>query len=157
MPMIFLEDFSKFLLFLHLVAAVVLMGCLAHNLLIVVGYWRGKFRKKNVEKRHVKMAFWAYLVTFLIGALVYPTFRVRVRAEYFDESVPWATGLFEVREHWSAIGLALFIAFYFLRGKFDPETEREKLFLYTALCYILNLIVWYCATVGYYLTTLKSV
>ena len=155
--MVFLEGFSKFLLFLHLVGAFVLAGSLAHNLMVIVGYWRGKFRKKNLEKLYVKISFWAYVVTFLVGALVYPTFRVRVRAEYFDEHLPWATGLFEVREHWAAIGLALFIAYYFLRRNFDPETEREKLLLHTAICYILNIIVWYCATVGYYLTTFKSV
>jgi len=82
---------------------------------------------------------------------------VRVRYEYFDENLPWATGLFEVREHWSAIGFALLLAYYVLRRNFDPESEREKLFLYTALCYMLNIIVWYCSTVGYYFTTLKSV
>ena len=121
------------------------------------GLRRGDFRKKKLERRHAKFSFWAYVATFSVGALVYPTFRVRVRYEYFDENLPWATGLFEVREHWAAIGLALFIVFYYLRKTFDLETEREKLFLYTALCYVLNIIVWYCTTVGYYLTTLKSV
>ncbi|MDP2897832.1 MAG: hypothetical protein Q8Q12_14960 [bacterium] len=39
--MVFLEDFSKFLLFVHLLGAFVLAGCLGHNLFIIVQYWRG--------------------------------------------------------------------------------------------------------------------
>lgn len=155
--MVFLESFSKFLLFLHLLGAFVLAGCLAHNVLIIMQYWRGNFRRRNLEKLHIKICLWAYAVTFGVGALVYPTFRIRVRYEYFDECFPWATGLFEVREHWSAIGFALLLAYYFFRRRFDPEAEREKLFLHTALCYIVNIIVWYCIVVGYYLTTLRSV
>jgi hypothetical protein len=85
--MVFLEGFSKLLLFLHSVAAFVLAGCLAHNLLIVTAYWRGNFRKKNLEKLHVKIALPAYAATFTVGALVYPTFGVRVRYEYFDENL----------------------------------------------------------------------
>lgn len=155
--MVFLENISKWLLFVHLVSTGVLVGGMTHDLVLIVRYWRGKFLRKKLERLYVKVSFWAYLIVFCVGALIYPTFRIRVRHEYFDESVPWATGLFEVREHWAAMGLALFIAFYFLRRKFDPEAEREKLFLYTAMFCILYIIVWYCATAGFYLTTVRSV
>jgi hypothetical protein len=155
--MIFLESVSKWLLLVHLAGAAVLAGAMTHNLTVIVRYWRGKFSRQKLEKLYVKVSFWAYVIVFSVGALVYPTFRVRVRHEYFDKSIPWATGLFEVREHWSAIGLALFIAYYALRMRLDPEKEREKLFLYTALFCIVYLIVWYCAIAGYYVTTLKSV
>ncbi len=155
--MVFLEPFRKYLLFFHLVSTGVLLGALTHGLIVLVGYWRGKFSKRNLERLYVKVGFWAYVCVFVFGALVYPTFRVRVRYEYFDESLPWATGLFEVREHWAAIGLALFIALLFFRKHFNPEQERPKLFLYTALFSLIYLIVWYCTVFGYYLTTLRSV
>jgi hypothetical protein len=154
---VFLEVISKWLLFVHLVGTGVLLGGMTHDLVLIVGYWRGKFRKKKLGRLYVKVSFWAYVTVFFVGALVYPTFRVRVRHEYFDKCVPWATGLFEVREHWAAIGLALFIAYYFLRRSSDPERDREKLFLQTGILLILYIIVWYCATVGFYLTTVKSV
>ena len=35
-----------------------------------------------------------YIVSFVLGLLIYPVFRVKVRAEYFDGSLPWATGIF---------------------------------------------------------------
>jgi hypothetical protein len=155
--MVFLEQFSKYLLFFHLVSTGVLLGALTHALIVIVGYWRGKFAKRRQEKLFIKVGFWAYLCVFLFGALAYPTFGARVRHEYFDQSLPWATGLFEVREHWSAIGLALFMALFFLRRHFDAENERPKLFLYTALFCLIYIIVWYCTIFGYYLTTLRSI
>lgn len=156
--MIFLETISKFLLFLHLMSTIVLIGSISLNLIIIIaGYWRGKFFKKNLEKLCVKISFWTYTIVCIFGALAYPTFRVRIRYEYLDKTLPWATGLFEVKEHWSTIGFALFMAYYFLRKEFDPETEREKLFFSTLLCCILFIIIWYSASIGYYLTTLKGI
>ncbi len=155
--MVFLEKVSKLLLFLHLISAFVLIGSLTHNLIIIVDYWRGKFAKKDLEKLYAKISFWAYSIVFILGALVYPTFRIRVRYEYFDKSLPWATGLFEVKEHWASIGFALCIAYSFLRRNLDPEGEKEKLFCYTLMCCILYVIVWYSTSIGYYLTTLKGV
>lgn len=156
--MIFLENLSKLLLFLHLISTIVLIGSISLNLIIILaGYWRGKFFKKNLEKLCVKTSFWTYAIVCIFGALAYPTFRVRIRYEYFDKTLPWATGLFEVKEHWSTIGFTLFMAYYFLREKFDPEIEKENLFFYTLMCCILFIIIWYSASIGYYLTTLKGI
>ena len=155
--MIFLENFSKILLFLHLVSAFALVGCMTHDLVLVVQYCRGQFRNKALERLYVQIAFWCYLVVFALGGLIYPTFRIRVRAAYFDSVLPWATGLFEVKEHLAAIGLGLMLALFFLRMDFDPEAEREKLILYVPLCFLIYLLIWYNIVVGYYLVTLRAV
>jgi len=42
--------------------------------------------------------------------------------------------LFEVKEHWGALGLAFLLVYYFLRRSFQPDEEREKLFFYIPLC-----------------------
>ena len=155
--MIFLESLSRVLLFLHLVAAFALAGSMTHALILVVQYCRGKFRKKVLERLYVRIAFWCYVAVFSLGGLVYPTFRVRVRAAYFDPHLPWATGLFETKEHGAALGLGLFIACYLLRMNFDPETEREKLTFYAPLWFLLYVFVWYNIGVGYYLVTMRAV
>lgn len=154
--MVFLESFYKVLLQVHLFAALVLVGSMTHNLVIVVGYLRSEFGQKQREKFFVTVSLYAYITVYIIGSLIYPTFRIRVRYEYFDRVMRWATGLFEVKEHWASIGLALIIAYYFLRRSFDPETEREKLFLYVPVCFLLNLILWYELVAGSYLTVLKA-
>ena len=154
--MVFLENFYEFLLLLHLFATFVLVGSMTHNLLIVLGYLRGKFGRQKLELLYVKVSFWTYIVVYVVGALSYPAFRVYIRGTFFDEQLPWATGLFEVKEHWGAVGLALFFVYYFLRRSFQPDSEKEKLFFYVPLCFLLNLILWYKVVVGCYLSLLKG-
>ena len=107
--MVFLENFYGLLLLAHLFATFVLVGSMTHNLLIVIGYVRGKFGRQKLELLYVKVSFWAYIIAYVLGVLIYPAFGVYIRGAYFDPQIPWATGLFEVKEHWGALGLALLI------------------------------------------------
>lgn len=154
--MVFLEKFYVVLLLAHLFATFILLGSMTHNLLIVFKYARGEFGREKREQYFGKIAFWTYTFIYTTGALIYPAFRVYMRHDYFDSELPWATGLFEVKEHWGAIGLALFVVYYFLRKNFQPAEEREKLFLYVPLCLLLNVIVWYMTVAGCYLSLLKG-
>ncbi len=154
--MVFLERFYEVLLLAHLFVTIVLLGSLTHNLLIVVKYVRGKFGRQKLEWFYVRVSFWSYVIVYVLGALIYPAFRVYIRADYFDPTLPWATGLFEVKEHWGAVGLALFFVYYLLRKSFQPQTEADKLWFYVPLCVLLNVIVWYKVVVGCYLSLLKG-
>jgi hypothetical protein len=154
--MVFLETLYIPLLLVHLFLTFLLVGGLTHNLLCVKDYVRGKFGRERLELRYLKVSFWAYLAVYLLGALIYPAYRIYVRRDYFDPHVPWATGLFEVKEHWAAVGLALFFGYYLLRRSFRPSEEQEKLWLYVPLTVLLNVIVWYVVVVGCWLTSLKG-
>jgi hypothetical protein len=155
--MVFLENFYELLLLVHLFATFILIGSMSHNLLYVAKYAQGKFGRQKQEFRYLKWAFWSYIFVYVIGAIIYPAFRVHIRGATFDPLLPWATGLFEVKEHWGAIGLAIFVVYYFLRKNFNPQEEKEKLFyIYMPLCLILNVILWYKVVVGCYLTLLKG-
>ena len=154
--MVFLEKFYEVLLLAHLFVTIVLVGSLGHNLLVVVKYVRGKFGRQKLEWLYVRVGLWSYVIVYVLGALIYPAYRVHIRHHYFDPELPWATGLFEVKEHWGAVGVALFFVYYFLRKNMQPEKEREKLFFYVALCVLLNVIVWYKVVVGCYLSLLKG-
>ena len=154
--MVFLESFYEILLLAHLFATFVLVGSMTHNLLCVISYLRDRFGRQKLELLYNKVSFWAYIFVYVSGTLIYPAFRVYIRGDYFDPQIPWATGLFEVKEHWGAIGLALFCVYYFLRKHFQPEKEKEKLYLYVPLCFLLNLILWYKVVVGCYLSLLKG-
>lgn len=154
--MVFLEKYYEVLLLVHLFATFILIGSMTHNLLIVIGYVRGKFGRQKLEWLYVKVSLWTYTIVYVIGALIYPAYRVYLRHDYFDPQLPWATGLFEVKEHWGALGLAMFFVYYFLRKSFQPAEEKDKLFLYVPLCLLLNVILWYKIAVGCYLTLLKG-
>jgi len=153
---VFLENYYEILLLVHLFATFVLVGSMTHNLLIVVGYVRGKFGRQKLEWLYVRVSLWAYVIVYVIGALIYPAFRIYIRHDFLDPQLPWATGLFEVKEHWGAVGLALLFVYYFLRKSFRPAEEKDKLFLYVALCLLLNIILWYKVIVSCYLTLLKG-
>ena len=154
--MVFLEKFYGLLLVVHLLVTFVLVGSMTHNLFWVFGYIRGKFGRLKLQRRCAKVSLWAYIIVYVIGALIYPAYRVYIRHHYFDPQLPWATGLFEVKEHWAALGLALLVVYYLLGKRFDPAQEREKLFFFAPLCLLVNLIVWYKVIVGCYLTYLKG-
>lgn len=157
LSMVFLEGYYNFLVLLHLLATFVLVGAMTHNLLIVFNYVRGKFGKKKLEHLYVKVSLWSYIIVYIFGTLAYPTFGVNTRAAFLDKTFPWATALFEVKEHWGALGLAFIVVYYLLRKSFQPDEEKHKLFFYVPLCLLLNLIVWYKVIVGCYLALLRGV
>jgi len=154
--MVFLENYYKVLLLVHLLVTFLLVGSMTHNFFVVIGYVRGKFGRQKLELRYVKYAFWSYIIVYVFGILIYPAFGVYIRNPYFDPQFPWATGLFEVKEHWGAVGLAMFFVYYILRKNFQPAEEKNKLFLYVPLCLILNIIIWFKVIVGCYLTVMKG-
>lgn len=154
--MVFLENFYEVLLLAHLFVTFVLVGSMTHNLLIVYAYVRGRFGRQRLEWLYVRVSLWSYAITYIFGVLIYPAFGVYIRNKHFDPQLPWATGLFEVKEHWGAIGMALFVVYYIIRRNFQPSEEKEKLFLYVPLCIILNIIVWYKVVVGCYLSLIKG-
>ena len=154
--MVFLERFYELLLLAHLFVTFVLVGSLTHDLLVVIKYVRGKFGRKKLELYYCKVALWSYVIVYVLGALISPAFRIYMRAEYFEPHLPWATGLFELKEHWGALGMALFFVYYYLRRSFEPDVEKDKLWFYVPLCVILNVIVWYKIIIGCYLSLLKG-
>lgn len=154
--MVFLEDAYSVLLLAHLFATFVLVGAMSHHLISIVRYTRGKFGRERQELKFARITLWSYVSVYVLGALIYPAFRVYMRRDFFDAQLPWATGLFEVKEHWGALALALFIVCVAIRKTFQPSQERTKLVFYIPACILFNIIVWYKIVVGCYLSLLKG-
>ena len=157
---IFLESGAKWLLGLHLVAAACVGGSAVHLAIRVWGYLRGRFVKVGHEKLYAHILAVSYAVCFGLGAAVYPTFRVRVRAEYFEPHLAWATGLFEAKEHLATIGAAAVVGVWVLsRAMARPgaEEDRRLLPLYAGLLAVVLLVTAFNIWSGWYLTTLKAV
>jgi len=157
--MVFLENWFGLLLIFHLLITFILVGSMTHQLFVVRDYLRGKFGMQKRDFYYLKVVLWSYLICYVIGALIYPAFRIHVRHEYFDvltNNIRWATGLFEVKEHWGAVLMALLLALYCLRRSFQPSEEKAKLYFYLPMLLVVNLTVWYKVIVGVYLTSLKG-
>lgn len=154
---VFLENQGKLFLIIHALFAILLLGSMTHHVLIATRYFWGNFKKIRLEKLYVKVAFVSYVITFALGSIIYPSYRYHVRDQYFDIHAPWASNLFDIKEHWSAIGLAIFIIFFLMSLKIEPKKDKAYLFTYVFFSIVLAIIVWFSLISGLILTSVKAV
>jgi hypothetical protein len=156
---IIFEPIAKPLLFLHLVSAIVCLATAVHLALRLFQNLRAHRLSMHGIRLHAKIVAPAYLISFVLGAMVYPTFRVRVRHDYFDPQLPWATAMFEMKEHCAALGLlpALLLLYIALHFDFAATRDRVWLPLFCVVLGVLTLMLGYNACAGWYLSSLRSV
>jgi hypothetical protein len=184
---IFLEAFARPMLVCHAVAAAVLVGATSHHLLWCRHYLWGSYARVNAEKRFAAICALAFISTFVVGNLLYPTYKVRVRAEYFDNppaiadevklrtaqhkvvgvaptpapavvaSLSPIARLFDIKEHWVALGCAASIALWVLSRKAHPKDDRRVLPLYVGLSMVQCGTAWMGAIVGLVTASYRSV
>ena len=87
-----------------------------------------------------------YVVSALLGAILYLYFRVDVRPE-LERAGHWhVLGFFDLKEHFAAIGLALLPAYWVCwRRPHADESAQTR----TALTSILAFIVWWSFLTGH--------
>jgi len=100
---------SKALLLLHFGLAVALAGAVVHNAMIAYRRLRGRTMSKRLLDVYARTSALLCLAVVLVGALLYPSFRTDIRPR-FDQDLPIATLLFEIKEHIALTALALLMA-----------------------------------------------
>jgi hypothetical protein len=147
------------LLIIHMLFAVAAIGAITHQ--AVGQLWPASGRATNFIHRfratqgaaYVNAVIVLYLVTVVLGGLLYPTYRIGARA--FMESLrlyPYV-GSFELKEHIVALGLGLLPAYWWLwrePQKNDYATTRIIVTL------MLGVIVWYAFLVGHVLNNIRG-
>ena len=139
------------ILVLHSLAAVLLLGAITHQALALwwptqqrkTGWWQS-LRAVHPE-RYAPAIVTLFCAVVLIGSVAYVPFRSVTRATYLDAHAPWATGLFEIKEHAAAIGLALLPA-YWAVWRVDSEADGLGR---RALTTFLAAITWWNFLVGH--------
>jgi hypothetical protein len=66
-----------------------------------------------------------YVIEFVLGAILYPTYRVLARPPLQDLQLTYVIGLFEVKENFAAIVLAMLPAYWYFWKRF-PSTRRTR-------------------------------
>ena len=84
------------------------------------------------------------------GLLLYPAYRIHVRAADLDHNAPAVAQLFDLKEHLSALALALVIAAALAGRAADPP--REARWPIAALSCTAAAFLWFAAIVGLYVT-----
>jgi hypothetical protein len=147
------------LLIIHGLVAVALLGAITHQTL---GAWApagaraGSFfsRFRTVPSPSFANAIVVlYVISAVLGAVVYLYFRVDIRPE-LERAGHWpAIGLFDIKEHFISIGLGLLPAYWVCwRQPIADEPRRTRAML-TA---ILAVIVWWGFLLGHVLNNIRG-
>lgn len=143
---------------LHGIVAIGLLGAITHQGLTV---WRkpaparlfiDRFRAISADRFATAIAV-LYVLTFALGAYIYPTFVLDVKGAVADYGMRKTIGMFQLKEHISVIGLGLLpVYWYFWRSVPAVEGVSTRRFLTT----FLMLGVWWNLVIGHILMNVKG-
>lgn len=154
---VFLDGARRLLLLLHTASSVVLAGAATHHALQMRHYLRGRFEREALEKTYAKVVSVAYVVTFGLGALLYPSYRVRVRGYHLDREAPGYAMLFDVKEVYAALALFAAVGLGALAIVMKPREDRALVRVYAAMSVIVCLVVWFEMIAGVLVTSVRGV
>lgn len=152
----FLYGARKLLLVLHLLAAIALLGSSTHLLLQMPALLRGAPRVR-LERVYGRVVAAAYTATYLLGALLYPTYRYHVRALYLDRHHPMVSNVFDVKENLATIALPLALALGALGGRLADPADRRLRPIYASMSLFVALVVWFDVVSGALIASYKAV
>jgi hypothetical protein len=147
-----------FLLILHGLLAVVLLGGITHQAMSVA--WPSRNKTGIVGSfRAVSGAVYTnanivlYLATATIGGIMYPAYRVGVRTFFENARLLQATGAFELKEQFVTLGLGM-LPFYWLLWHRPRDAGGKPARI--AVTLLLCCIVWYGFLVGHILNNIRG-
>jgi hypothetical protein len=149
-------NWQTVLLIVHGLLAVALLGAITHQAAAVLapaskpaGSFVGRFRAVPGPS-YVNAVVVLYLVTAVLGGVLYTEYRIGVRTVVEQLGMWPAHGAFEMKEHFAAIGLGLLPAYwYYWRFTGEPRTRA-------ALTAFLAVIVWWNFLVGHILNNIRG-
>jgi hypothetical protein len=175
---VLLEPVARPLLVAHAVLGGTLVALTTHHLVWII---RSRGARRRGEPRFALLASGAFVAAFVVGATLYPTYRVRVRAEYFDAprahdaaraldrahraapgpligtpALERVARVFDVKEHLVALGLLGSLALLWLSRRADPSAEDARP-LYLGLAAFSCLASWTGLVIGLYTASLRAV
>ena len=151
--------FTTLLLF-HGLISVALLGALTHQAFAVLAR-RAEVRAASFVARFRGTDPAAYSTAIVVlfatviltGAFLYPNYRIIVRPALQALDLRAANGVFEIKEHLSAIGLILLPAYWAVwRQPLVPEYSAARI----GLTWILASMVWWNFVVGQLLVSIKG-
>ena len=149
----------QFLMLLHVLVSVALIGAITHQALsarrkpsAAPGSFVGRFRGVY-SPTFTNVVVLLFFASSVLGGVLYPRYRVEVRPALEDMQLRAANGIFEIKEHFAAVGLGLLPAYWRVwRSPLRPEYAAARLYL----TWILAVIVWWNFIVGELLNNIKG-
>ena len=133
------------LLIVHGLLAVALLGAITHQALSVwvparkpAGSFVARFRGVS-GMFYTNAIIVLYVLTAILGAVVYPAYRLEVRIVLEQLALHSQNGAFELKEHFAVVGMAMLPAYwYYWRQPLAPEHARTR----AVITGLLAFIVW---------------
>ena len=165
------EGHARLLLVVHALLGGTLVALTTHHLVWII---RSRRVRRSGEPRFALLASVFFCLTFLLGSVVYPTYRVRVRAELLDSpaavsreigartapspsfAAPRVARLFDVKEHLVALGLFASLALYGLSRRASPADPEARI-LYVGLASFCCATTWCGVVIGLYTASIRAV
>jgi hypothetical protein len=148
---------TTFLVILHGLLAVVLLGGITHQAMSVALPSKNKagiFRSFRAVSGTVYTN--ANIVLFLavatLGGFIYPAYRVSVRTYLENARLYPATGSFELKEQFIAVGLGMLPLYWLLWHRPEAAGKTARIAVTLMLCFI----VWYGFLVGHVLNNIRG-
>jgi hypothetical protein len=148
------------LLIVHGLLAVVLLGAVTHQALALASRppagrkqsFFNRFASVNAPA-YVNPIIFFFVLTSIGGALLYPQYRIDVRPVLEDLQMRQANGIFEIKEHFAAIGLGLLPAYWFY---WQPPLVPQAAGVRRYLTWILAFLIWWNFLVGHVLNNIRG-
>jgi hypothetical protein len=147
------------LLIVHGLFAVALLGAITHQVVAVwwparagAGAFVTKFRAVP-STSYVGAIVVLYLLTAVLGAIIYTHYTISARIALIQLRLWKPYGMFEIKEHFAALGLSVLPAYwYFWRATDAPGAAR----VLAMLTSILAVIVWWNFLIGHIINNLRG-
>lgn len=148
---------ATFLVILHGLLAVALLGSITHQAVAVV--WPAQSKAgfvsayRSVSSRaYVNANIVLFLAVALLGSFIYPIYRVWIRTYMENARLFSAVGSFEVKEQFIALGLGLLPLYWLVWRRPEPASKSAR----TAVTLMLCFIVWFSFLVGHILNNIRG-
>jgi hypothetical protein len=150
---------TTFLLIVHGLLAVALLGAVTHQAISVWVPMRKTANSFVGRVRSVQASSYAiaiivlYLATATLGGIIYPAYRLGVRVVVEQLQLWSAHGAFELKEHFVAVGLGILPAYlYYWRKPLAGDQARTRAVLTSLLAFV----VWWSFLVGHILNNIRG-
>jgi len=164
------EAQARILLVLHAILGAATVASSTHLVVWLRGYLRGKPQRRRAVRRFAWISLVLFGLTFLVGNLGYPTYKVKVRTAYLENppaveaAMPGAEPAeveahydrtaniarwFDVKEHWVSLGLMLTLACLLILRRWEPVGEAAAIApLVVGMAATAAATAWLAAIVG---------
>jgi hypothetical protein len=146
------------LLIIHGILAVLLLGAITHQ--AIAAAWPAAKRAPGFFSSlrsvngmsYTNAVIILFVVTFLLGTIIYPTYRLNVRTVLQEYHLYKPEGMFEMKEHLLALSLALLPVYWLLWRKPSGDNRVAR----TAITSIIAVAVWWGFLTGHIINNIRG-